>query len=515
MKIKMIHLKLKIIAGVFALTAAMCLFSGCSGSENIKENDGVGMVTLELEGIHDIGEGGVLRAGSLSETVFLPKNESRGIMSWCTMASAPVSSTRATSVPMDSGIKYYVVFRNTSTNALEGVTLATTGGGAFSVYLPNGTYDLIAYSFNNDGTGLPAPSSSIAAPAGTDLLYYKSATPMTVSANNEYNMNITFSHKFSRIISYSIDASKLTLKYTDRGNSKGRDIQSFGDAQLICYNAVLDLATGSLSKGAQSNLTVGGWNGVPGTQLSCTDGKWLYTGGDGLSVNFPYIRFDYASNNEHNNFGMNFTKVPEAGYRYTLSVKLLGGCGAYHGSGVWRDWYCWNTGADTSADPFVLNSSTNGSYYKWDNPTAVASATTGSGAISGWSNSSSTNSIWLGVNNPCPTGYRVPTKAEFDELLANNTSRAQTGATWGANANRYSNGRWLGDYLLLPAAGDRLNHKNGQLAHRGEAGYYWSSTGTSTSSQAYYLYLDKNGQGVYGGTDGKKAHGFSVRCIAE
>jgi uncharacterized protein (TIGR02145 family) len=112
-----------------------------------------------------------------------------------------------------------------------------------------------------------------------------------------------------------------------------------------------------------------------------------------------------------------------------------------------------------------------------------------------WRSPQNTN-LWQGVNgvnNPCPSGYRLPTDTELNaERLSWSTSNAA-----GAFASA----------LKLPMAG-RRNYSNGSLSNVGTNGYYWSSTVSSTSSRN----LDF-GSSSANMTTSNRAGGFSVRCL--
>jgi len=106
--------------------------------------------------------------------------------------------------------------------------------------------------------------------------------------------------------------------------------------------------------------------------------------------------------------------------------------------------------------------------------------------------------LWQGVNganNPCPTGYRLPTEAEF------NAERL----SWS-----YSNttGAFLSQ-LKLPVAGFR-NHGTGSFDTVGSIGSYWTSNVSSTiSRRLYFLVDDANISG------NNRARANSVRCIRD
>lgn len=101
--------------------------------------------------------------------------------------------------------------------------------------------------------------------------------------------------------------------------------------------------------------------------------------------------------------------------------------------------------------------------------------------------------------DPCPEGWRLPTKAEYSNF-------STTTFTWDAtNSGCTYNGNWF------PAAGCR-NCDDGSVSRVGSYGYYWSASPLSESN-GYHLHF---GSGfVYPANNSFRANGFSVRCVQE
>jgi uncharacterized protein (TIGR02145 family) len=143
-----------------------------------------------------------------------------------------------------------------------------------------------------------------------------------------------------------------------------------------------------------------------------------------------------------------------------------------------------------------------------------------SGAVPGWNGSVSGTANWdMVTQNPCPTGWRVPTITEWAGVLDNNTiSRTNDGGTsWNTSTvltwttGDEDNGIKFGDALVLPAAGLRTSG-NGTLSNRGYYGYYWSSAAAlaNTGRRMYFVNSTQNTNSNY-----DRSYGYSVRCVEE
>ena len=212
----------------------------------------------------------------------------------------------------------------------------------------------------------------------------------------------------------------------------------------------------------------------------------------------------------------------------------------FNGSGGTYTFLSHNLGADTSLDPHNPVVGLQGGYVQWGKPgptnwvgaandgvngfaAAPTSGNSNSDAIFGWSQTTAADSSWnsnteenpvkVTANDPCPTGYRVPTRAEWVAVNTNNTA-FRTG-TFTSSATEYGSALHYGPdastkSLTLPAAGNR-SRTNGALSSRGRYGYYWSSS--ERGSNAYDLNFGSST--IAPARNDSRTIGFSVRCIAE
>ena len=108
------------------------------------------------------------------------------------------------------------------------------------------------------------------------------------------------------------------------------------------------------------------------------------------------------------------------------------------------------------------------------------------------------DNLWQGVNginNPCPSGYRIPTEAELEAERLSWSANNSTGA--------------LASPLKLPMAG-RRSFSNGSLGNVGTYGYYWSSSVSGANSRCLYFFSSSAFMGGF-----NRALGLSVRCLKD
>ncbi len=167
------------------------------------------------------------------------------------------------------------------------------------------------------------------------------------------------------------------------------------------------------------------------------------------------------------------------------------------------DLYQWGRYADghelinwSSSPPAAVNAATIGT---------STSTTPGNSFLSGssnWYTGDNPNNFWQGVNginNPCPSGYRLPTEQEWEAERATWSSQNAAGA--------------FASPLKLPMPGNRSS-SDGALFNNGTAGGYWSST-TDLSDDTAASYLFFTSSATYMVTNYSRAFGGAVRCLKD
>lgn len=105
------------------------------------------------------------------------------------------------------------------------------------------------------------------------------------------------------------------------------------------------------------------------------------------------------------------------------------------------------------------------------------------------------------------SGWRTPSKAQWDELLANTTNQWTTKN--GVKGRQFTSKR-NGEMLFLPAAGYRWDN---ELGNAGSRGYYWSrSLDTDGPNNAWCLYFNSDYCSV---SYDSRYGGFAVRPVRE
>jgi uncharacterized protein (TIGR02145 family) len=159
-------------------------------------------------------------------------------------------------------------------------------------------------------------------------------------------------------------------------------------------------------------------------------------------------------------------------------------------------------GTTTGAIPYDANSK-----YQWpynDSEDSVANY----GRLYTWN-------VATDPRNICPTGWHVPTDAEWTTLtdylggtsVAGNKLK-ETGTThWNSTSETVTNET---GFTALPSG---RRHYNGTFGNIGSSGLWWSST-QGYITNGWYRYIDYNSSNV-GRMEFNKNYGYSVRCLKD
>ena len=160
---------------------------------------------------------------------------------------------------------------------------------------------------------------------------------------------------------------------------------------------------------------------------------------------------------------------------------------------AYGDLYQWGRGADGHQCRTSVTTTTLSSTDQPGNGNFIKSTAT----PYDWRSPQNLN-LWQGtngVNNPCPSGYRIPTETEINAERLSWSSNTRVGA--------------YASPLKLPVAGARYRD-NGSVAQVGTGSHYWSSSVSGTDSR--YLYFISSSASI---GNASRAYGYSVRCIKD
>ncbi|WP_407490146.1 FISUMP domain-containing protein [Elizabethkingia anophelis] len=465
----------------------------------------------------------ILITPSTAMTVGLSPVSSNGKVS----AQAGLKNTMAvvSSDPLTNGVKFRLIAYKTSDGSYQSYQDYTIGQAAPSITLDNGVaYTIVAYSYGTSSLPAitPGETSNISNAQiaydnlNRDLMYQsQSYTPSSTNTT----LNLTLMHQLSQIttnVTTNIGALNNVINAVLTPHfSNGTFALNTGVMSGRTTSAPQSIVFNQNDFPAAVNTTVS----APAVLVNSS------TTGNGASFSAD---INIGGTTKNINFANAFDITP--GTQNNLNVRLSK-CGAWMDAAhtQWKEFMCQNLGATAGIDPFSPVAGNHGAKIQWGrNITGTngqyyytqASDQSNSGSISGWSTTNAADGAWNSgteanpvktVNDPCPSGYRVPTRTEWQAVIDNNN--VERVGTWADDGN-YTTALYFRNpsnvrTLMLPAAGYRY-YTDGTLSYRGNSGRYWSSS--VTSSNAYNLHFDSSSVYV---NNYRRTNGMSVRCIAE
>ncbi len=309
--------------------------------------------------------------------------------------------------------------------------------------------------------------SGVFAEIGSTATDVTTFSDKTVSLNTNYTYRIYSFNKVGKSIQYSNEftiktinvPTIITTAITDisiNGAKSGGNISSDGSSSITARGVVWGTAT---------NPTI-----ALSTKTSDGTGAGSFSSSiSGLIANTKYFVRAYATNSAGTSYGNELSFSTDAIFTFNTVIGANGK--------IWMDRNLGATRVATSS----TDTESYGDLYQWGRGTdghqkrSSVTITTPPLSIPMLANSSFINNpanwtgkdysyLWQGVsgvNNPCPTGYRLPTESEWKAELA----------SW---SKKNAEGAFISP-LKLPLAGIRSGSE-GTIMGGGEQGRYWSST---------------------------------------
>ena len=175
----------------------------------------------------------------------------------------------------------------------------------------------------------------------------------------------------------------------------------------------------------------------------------------------------------------------------------------------------WATSNVDKPGTFAAKPENSGMFYQWNRKIGWSSTNPMINSNGGteWDYSWTEGETWEKSNDPCPSGWRVPTLNEFESLSINGKVTNEWTTVNGRNGRKFTD-ITNGKSIFLPAAGYRDPFSDAALLSEGLEGIYWSSTQHDIS---YAYCLTFNITDVYPGNYwGRNPNpGGSCRCVKE
>jgi len=431
-----------------------------------------------------------------------------------------VYNTTTNNLNMFNGVVWYE-FSTTATQGLV-ATIDTAGATTTGTLTAGSAASSVSTSFNyTGGNGKPYPAQSYSSTGVTGLTATLTAGTMA-NGNGSLSYTITGTPSGSGTATFTITVGGQTSTFSITVYAVG------SIASIACGSATNNgtLTSGSAASSVSSVISYTGGNGGIHNGQTVTS-----TGVTGLTATLTAGTFASGAGTLTYNITGNPSAAGTAAFAISIggqtcsltrtvvagTVPCLVGTTTVVDvtTSTGKTWMDRNLGAYQAATSST-DAQAFGDLYQWgrgnDGHQCRTSATTtsissvdtpsnGNFILGNPSWRNTTTSLWQGtsgVNNPCPTGYRIASPTEFQNE-AN---------TWGAQSPAGA----FSSPLKFTIGGIRDGGAGG-LYWVNTYGYYWTNT-IFTSNNTYAISMNINSSSInISGTQTSQANGMSIRCI--
>ncbi|MDV3777992.1 hypothetical protein CMU25_17280 [Elizabethkingia anophelis] len=443
----------------------------------------------------------------------------------------------AAAVAITRAIKFRIVVYDASGQYNSSYIYTISNGGVVTAdggpMILNGgqSYTFIAYSYNSTnapnenlvGTNLSTASLAI---SNVDFMYYKTTMTPSGDSGAQNNLNVVLKHTFSTI-TLGVISTNTHYNITNVTNAAiGKHYP----------NASVNLNNGAVTSSGIATTKTAIFPANPNSSAVFSTTPIVVN--NSFNVNDGTFTIGSLTVGPLTQSNVTFSGLTiQPGVRYILSLQLFPKDGYftdYDNNNILtaringKTWMRYNLGA-TASNPDVApnNATLFGDYYQWGSLYPSGAPNT-----SPWNTSTyPANNSWFngtepyplkGYNDPCPSGYRIPTDTEFQNLIAS-TTQSNSGNWDSESATNYSSlkiftsNRDANVKLSFPATGYRNRNGLGPLQSRGTGGFYWVSTsprGSGTSRVYNNIQMYKNSLDFESDANAP-FYGENLRCVRE